>query len=110
MLILKKIFIIVCLSGIFASCTQKEDDSSKKLTKSEVSLELCAQLGEQLFVTGGSPGKSTFSKSCCQGLVSITHQEDAANGAAPGRIICASCGDGKCDSKYENTFNCSDCK
>ena len=106
-------FLFVYLSIIFTlmGCTHKEDHIPQNTTSLKTQSEdSCAKLGEELVISGGSPGRWIFSKSCCSDLSSISHPEDAIKGAAPGRIICAACGDGKCDPKLENSFNCSDCK
>lgn len=97
---------------ILLSCTSRDDDSKKlfQQSKETANNSSCVQIGEQLVISGGSPGRWTFSKQCCEGLSSISQPEDATNGAAPGRIICAACGDGHCDPKFENKLNCSDCK
>ena len=108
---LKFSFIYLSIFFIVSACTHKEDNAiQSKTTVKTQSENGCTELGQELVIAGGSPGHWTFTKSCCDGLSSISHPEDALKGAAPGRTICASCGDGKCDPKYENSFNCKDCK
>lgn len=108
---LKFPFIYLFIFLFISACTHKEDNAAQNVNLQKPQSEVaCSKLGEELIITGGSPGRSNFAKPCCDGLSSISQPDDAAQGAAPGRMICASCGDGKCDLKYENSFNCSDCK
>ncbi len=72
----------------------------------------CAKLGQSLTPRdGGPPGSQGFENSCCSGL---KHAENKhACGKAYGGYggLCLSCGDKKCDNRYENKCNCpDDCK
>lgn len=71
----------------------------------------CKKVGEELkFGRDWSPGGDDYVKKCCPGLSSVSHPIDCDDGAAPGKIICAPCGDGKCDGNFENKCNCpKDC-
>lgn len=79
----------------------------------------CVKLGE--FGPNGSLGPMDPSKGrvCCEGLVSKSSARCAYTSNMPGGCTslegcastCLACGDGKCDSKYENKCNCpEDCK
>jgi len=75
-------------------------------------IPVCSELGHQLNpAPGGPPGSQGFLNSCCVGL---EHVEDKnACGRAYGGYagVCIACGDGKCDTQYENACNCAkDCK
>lgn len=108
---LKFSFIYLSILFTVTACIHKEDNTVQNTTSVKTQSEdSCGKIGEELVISGGSPGHWTFTKSCCSGLSSIGHPEDAMKGAAPGRTICAACGDGKCDPKLENSFNCGDCK
>ncbi len=99
---------------ILASCTKPTDSAETADAKVDaIGIKTgCAKLGEAVIrVAGSSPHLGLTTQQCCDDLKTVSHPLDALNGAAPGRIICAACGDAQCDVKYENNSNCpQDCK
>lgn len=109
-------FTLLCLalSLIASACIKTEVLALNKGDKGQVVKDpaKCVGLGGTLTpVKGSAPGAGQFTQKCCEPLTAVSDPTDAANGAAPGKVICALCGNGVCDGKFENKFNCpQDCK
>lgn len=90
----------------------------KPITKNQF-IGNCAKKGEvdnHINMTNGKPNPS--GKECCNGLKAIgekTDEELIQKGGCAlisgGQSICAPCGNGICDTEYEDKCNCyKDCK
>lgn len=107
---MKKILAVCCLVAM-VGCTKEPVQAPS--TASSPEAKNCVELGGEL--TRGprlAPGAEVYVANCCANLLPVIDPKDEAAGVAPGRMLCAACGDGVCDNlKFESKTNCpKDCK
>jgi len=119
----KKSFIKIVILVIIFKSKQKKELPSQVNTSPNLSEDFCSKVGEapvsNFDMTTGKTNDKLENKECCPGLKAIDEKQTVvlrspdicARNVGVSNTICSPCGNGICDSQYEDYCNCpEDCK